>query len=62
MRKKLLAGLALSVWAVVPAETHACGDKLVVVGRGLRPRSVRPAAQRASILLYARPGARCRPP
>lgn len=32
----------------------ACGDKLVVVGRGLRPKRVK-AAQQASILLFADP-------
>jgi hypothetical protein len=33
----------------------ACGDKLVVVGRGLRANRIRGASQRASILLYADP-------
>jgi hypothetical protein len=38
---------------MVGGDAAACGDKLILVGRGLRPRSVRPAAQRASILVYA---------
>jgi hypothetical protein len=47
-----LLGCAL----VMGQDALACGDKLVVVGRGLRPRRVATASQRASILLYAAPG------
>jgi len=38
---------------LLQSAAFACGDKLVVVGRGLRPK--RKAASRASILVYARP-------
>ena len=48
----LLAG-ALAV-AVVGGDALACGDKLVVVGRGLHANRVK-APQRASILLFAEP-------
>jgi DNA-binding NtrC family response regulator len=45
----VLAALAMN------GDVLACGDKLVVVGRGLRANRVRGASQRASILLYADP-------
>jgi hypothetical protein len=47
-------GLLAGILCVV-GEAWACGDKLVVVGRGLRPRAVKGGPQRASILLYADP-------
>ena len=54
--KRSLLGLGLLAGIVcVAGEALACGDKLVVVGRGLRPRSVKGGPQRASILLYADP-------
>ena len=55
-RKTLLSGLGLlvSLWAVGGAEVLACGDKLVVVGRGLRPKRVKGGVP-ASILLYTDP-------
>ncbi len=55
MRHALALGLGLACALVPGQESFACGDKLVVVGRGLRP-SHRTAAVRASILLYATPG------
>ena len=47
-----LLGNALAV--AMGGEALACGDKLVVVGRGLHAKGVR-APQRASILLFAEP-------
>ncbi len=47
----ILVGLS-----IVGGDAFACGDKLIVVGRGLRPRHAKAAAQSASILLYAPPG------
>jgi hypothetical protein len=55
MERKLLVGVGLLGCALaLGGDVLACGDKLVVVGRGLRPK--RKAASRASILVYARPG------
>jgi hypothetical protein len=55
MKRKFLAGVGLLGCALVlSGDVLACGDKLVVVGRGLRPK--RKAASRASILVFARPG------
>jgi DNA-binding NtrC family response regulator len=39
---------------MVAGDALACGDKLVIVGRGLRAK--RKAVSKASILVYARPG------
>lgn len=56
MRKAVLAfGLVLGVCACWPAESVACGDKFLVVGRGTS--RVMKARHPASILIYARPGA-----
>ena len=50
-----MPGLGLLACALmVGGDVLACGDKLVVVGRGLRP--THRAVSRASILVYARPG------
>jgi len=55
MKRTLLLGLGvLGCALMVGGDALACGDKLVVVGRGLRP--TRKAVSRASILVYARPG------
>ncbi len=55
-KRTLLLGLGLlgSLGAVGAAELLACGDKLVVVGRGLRPKRAK-ASVPASILLFADP-------
>jgi hypothetical protein len=55
-RKSVLSGLGLLValLALGDASVLACGDKLVVVGRGMRPKRVKGAVP-ASILLYADP-------
>jgi hypothetical protein len=55
--RRALAGLGVLVClSVVGGDTLACGDKLTVVGRGLRPRHTKAAAPSASILLYTPPG------
>ena len=57
MRQGLLVGLGTLVClSMVGGDAFACGDKLIVVGRGLRPRHAKTAAQSASILLYTPPG------
>jgi len=57
LKKSLLRwGLLGGVLALaMGSEVLACGDKLLVVGRGLRGSRVRGALHRASILLYADP-------
>jgi hypothetical protein len=56
MKKTLVAGLGLlGCTLMAGGDALACGDKLLVVGRGLRPRH-KAAAQPASILVYAMPG------
>jgi hypothetical protein len=55
MKRTLLLGLAVLGCALaVGGDALACGDKLVVVGRGLHAK--RKVVSRASILVYARPG------
>jgi len=55
MRRTLLLGLGLVACALMVAgDALACGDKLVIVGRGLHAK--RKAVSKASILVYARPG------
>lgn len=57
MKRGLVLGLGAAACVLaLSADALACGDKLLVVGRGLRPRHVKAASQRASILLYAAPG------
>jgi hypothetical protein len=54
--KKLLWGLVfLPVAMAMGRDALACGDKLVVVGRGLRANRAMGAPRRASILVYADP-------
>jgi len=54
MKKLMLAaGLAAAALAM-GADTFACGDKLVIVGRGMRPKRVKGSVP-ASILVYADP-------
>jgi hypothetical protein len=50
----LLALLGSALAVAMGGDALACGDKLVVVGRGLHAKGVR-APQRASILLFAEP-------
>ena len=55
MKRTLLLGLGmLGLALMVGGDALACGDKLVIVGRGLRAK--RKAVSKASILVYARPG------
>lgn len=52
---KLLLGLGLfGATLALGGDAFACGDKLVVVGRGLRPKRIK-GGPPASILLYADP-------
>ena len=53
-RLPLLALLVSALTVAASGAALACGDKLVVVGRGLHAKGVR-APQRASILLFAEP-------
>jgi hypothetical protein len=56
MKRIVLLGLtALAGVVLSGADALACADKMVIVGRGLRPTHAR-AALRASILVYARAG------
>lgn len=52
-----LGGLAAAVVAVllVAPEAWACGDKFLVIGRGVRSQRARGAVQKASILMYLDP-------
>src|SRR5262245_39331940 len=55
--KRLALGLGLAAGALALAgDALACGDKLVVVGRGLRPQRMKASPQRGAILLYVAPG------
>jgi len=54
MRKLMLAAGFIGAAFAMGGDAFACGDKLVVVGRGLRPKRARSATQ-ASILVYADP-------
>ena len=53
MRKAtaLLTGLA-GLWLLCVADVHACGDKFLVVGRGVRYSRAHGAVHAASILIY----------
>lgn len=54
--RKVLLGLGLLGSALtLGGEALACGDKLVVVGRGVRPSRTK-APHRGAVLLYANPG------
>lgn len=54
MRSSAVGGAVLGMAMVLSGDVLACGDKLVIVGRGLRPRGK--AVSPASILVFARPG------
>ena len=50
---RIVLGLALVGGALLVAqEAGACGDKFLVIGRGVRQQRAQGAVQRASILLY----------
>jgi hypothetical protein len=59
MRRFLLASTALAaVLAAFPGTAEACGDKFVVLGRGMRLLSVKTATHPAAILIYMNPASR----
>jgi len=59
MRRLLLAPTAVAAaLALFPATASACGDKFVVLGRGMRLLSVKSAMHPASILIYMNPVSR----
>lgn len=56
MRKLLLALTAFAAaLALFPGTANACGDKFVVLGRGMRLLSVKASMHPASILIYMNP-------
>ena len=56
MRKGLVTLLSMVVTAMLGVEViHACGDKFLLVGRGVRFQRAYAAIYPASILIYARP-------
>jgi hypothetical protein len=59
MRKAVgfLAGMA-GVWLLCWADAQACGDKFLVVGRGVRYSRAHAAARTTSILIYKNAGSR----
>jgi len=57
-RVALVASLGAIVFLSAAAYVDACGDKFLVVGRGVRYTRVRAAAHPASILLYMNPASR----
>ena len=54
MRKLMLAAGLAGAASALGGDALACGDKLVIVGRGMRPKRVRGSVP-ASILVYADP-------
>lgn len=51
--RRIVLGLLLMMGALlVVREAGACGDKFLVIGRGVRQQRAQGAVQRASILLY----------
>lgn len=59
MRRLLIASAALAAGLVLfPGTAGACGDKFVVLGRGMRLLNVKASAHPASILIYMNPASR----
>jgi DNA-binding NtrC family response regulator len=54
MKKLMLAAGFAAAALAMGGDTFACGDKLVIVGRGMRPRRVKGSVP-ASILVFADP-------
>jgi hypothetical protein len=54
MKKLMLAAGLVAAATAMGVDALACGDKLVIVGRGMRPRRVK-GSVRAAILVYADP-------
>jgi CheY-like chemotaxis protein len=57
-RTVVAAGFASATVLLACADAQACGDKFLVVGRGMRYQRVHPAAHPASILIYMNPDSR----
>jgi ABC-type amino acid transport substrate-binding protein len=57
-RAAVVASLGAVLFLSAAAYVDACGDKFLVVGRGVRYTRVRAAARPASILLYMNPASR----
>ena len=58
MRRFLWSKIVLAGLCLVPEAAAACGDKFIVLGRGVRFQTVHAAANPASILLYMNPDSR----
>ena len=58
MRKALCSTIVLTGLCLVSEAASACGDKFIVLGRGVRFQTVHAAANPASILLYMNPDSR----
>jgi hypothetical protein len=58
MRKVLILGLAAGAVCLGWADAQACGDKFLVVGRGVKFQRAHKAVHPASILIYMNPGSR----
>ena len=54
MRKVLVAAVSLTA-CLVAMDGLACGDKFLVIGRGLRSQRAKGAVQKAAILMYMDP-------
>src|SRR5688572_12296551 len=54
MRRQLV-GLAAAAALCVPVAGHACGDKLVVLGRGVRFERIHQAVNPGAVLVYLNP-------
>jgi len=55
-RTAVAIGIASAATVLVWTDAQACGDKFLVVGRGVRYQRVHPAAHPGSILIYMKPG------
>lgn len=53
MKKVLMIGLAITFISVLWTDVNACGDKFLVVGRGIRYERAYAANYPASILIYS---------
>ena len=58
MRRVLILGLAAGAVCLGWADAQACGDKFLVVGRGVKYQRAHAAVHPASILIYMNPASR----
>jgi len=59
MKRTVVAiGIASAAIVLVWTDAQACGDKFLVVGRGVRYQRMHPAAHPGAILIYMNPGSR----